>query len=195
MDIVLATRNKKKAEELQRILSGAGVTVLTLNDFPDCPEVVEDKDTFEGNAIKKASEVALYTGRAAVADDSGLEVYALGNAPGVMSARYAGEDADDDKNIEKLLSKMKGLEQAERGARFVCCIAFARPDHEIKTFFGFVEGGIGTERRGTGGFGYDPVFFSSGSGLSFAEISSAEKDAVSHRKKALELFADYLKKL
>ncbi|MBF0329156.1 MAG: XTP/dITP diphosphatase [Nitrospirae bacterium] len=194
MEIVLATRNRKKSEELQRILAGADVTVLTLNDFPDCPEVVEDKDTFEGNAIKKASEVASYTGRVAVADDSGLEVYALGNAPGVFSARYAGENADDEKNIRKLLDEMKDIEPAKRGARFVCCIAFAQPNHQTKTFLGFVEGVIGTEVRGSGGFGYDPVFYPLNSSKTFAEITPKEKDEVSHRKKALEGWGDYLKK-
>ncbi len=192
MDIVLATRNMKKIEEISRILNGLDVTLLTLRDFPSCPEVEEDADTFQGNAVKKALEIAKCTGKPAVADDSGLEVYALDNAPGVLSARYAGENAKDIDNIDKLLKKMDGLPDGKRGARFVCCIALADPGDggRTVTFSGFVEGVIGRELKGRLGFGYDPVFYPAGQGVgsqrTFAEMDPDEKDALSHRKAALE---------
>jgi XTP/dITP diphosphohydrolase len=203
MEIVLATRNRKKAEELGRILSDMDITILTLNDFPSCPEVEEDMDTFEGNAVKKALAAARCTNKIAVADDSGLEVYALNGAPGVMSARYAGgksgENASDTANTEKLLNEMKDIPDIKRGARFVCCIALAFPDTPpvrqggVVTFFGFVEGRIGKVPCGSKGFGYDPVFYPSGHDKTFAEMLPEEKDAISHRRKALEGLKDYLK--
>lgn len=197
MDIVLATRNKKKVEEMSRILSGIDVNILTMDDFPSCPEVEEDMDTFEGNAVKKALVIAKCTNKIAVADDSGLEVYALNGAPGVMSARYAGENADDVANIEKLLNEMEDIPDEQRGARFVCCIALSFPykvsGKKVVTFFGFAEGRIGREPRGRMGFGYDPVFYPAGYDETFAEMSPEEKDALSHRGKALEGFKEYMK--
>ncbi len=205
MDIVLATRNKKKVEEMQRILNGMDINILTPDDFPSCPEVEEDMDTFEGNAVKKALAITKCTNKIAVADDSGLEVYVLKGAPGVMSARYAGENADDVANIEKLLREMKDTPDEQRGARFVCCIALAFPDTPLApplikggqggviTFFGLAEGSIGREPRGRMGFGYDPVFYPSGYNMTFAEMSPEEKDALSHRGKALEEFKEYMK--
>jgi XTP/dITP diphosphohydrolase len=199
MDIVLATRNKKKVEEMSRILGGMDVNILTMDDFPSCPEVKEDMDTFEGNAVKKALTITKCTNKIAVADDSGLEVYALKGAPGVMSARYAGENADDVTNIEKLLKEMKDMPDEQRGARFVCCIALAFPDTPLVrqggviTFFGFAEGRIGREPRGRMGFGYDPVFYPTGYNETFAEMSPEEKDALSHRGKTLEELKEYMK--
>ncbi len=204
MDIVLATRNKKKVEEMSRILGGVDINILTLDDFPSCPEVEEDKDTFEGNAVKKAVEIAKCTNKIAVADDSGLEVYELNGNPGVRSARYAGEKADDIANIEKLLKGMEGIPDEKRGARFVCYIALAFPDTPpvpplikggqggVITFFGFAEGWIGREPKGRMGFGYDPVFFPTGYDRTFAEMTPEEKDALSHRGKALERLREYL---
>lgn len=193
MDIVLATRNKKKIEEMSRILDGMGINILTMDDFPSCPEVEEDMDTFEGNAVKKALAITKCTNKIAVADDSGLEVYALKGDPGVMSARYAGENANDVANIEKLLSEMKDIPEEQRGARFVCCIALAYPNGKVETFFGFAEGRIGREPRGRMGFGYDPVFYPTGYNETFAEMLPEEKDALSHRGKALERFKEYIK--
>lgn len=193
MDIVLATRNKKKVEEISRILSGIGINILTLDDFSSCPEVEEDKDTFEGNAIKKAVEIAKCTNKIAVADDSGLEVYALNGNPGVRSARYAGEKADDAANIEKLLKEMEGIPDEKRGARFVCCIALAFPDGEVVIFTGSVEGRIASRPMGRMGFGYDPVFFSMGYDRTFAEMTPEEKDGLSHRGEALKRFKEYIK--
>jgi XTP/dITP diphosphohydrolase len=196
MEIVLATRNKKKIEEIRRITADLPITVLSLDNFPDCPETVEDKDTFEGNAIKKAMEIFQCTGKAALADDSGLEVDALGGAPGVYSARYAGEDGEgnDVRNYQKLLAELKDVPEEKRDARFVCCMAFVLPDGSVKTFLGYAKGRIGWEPRGPGGFGYDPVFVPEGHKKTFSEMSGDEKDRLSHRGKALEKLAEYLHK-
>jgi XTP/dITP diphosphohydrolase len=193
VDIVLATRNKKKVEEISRILSGMDINILTLDDFISCPEVEEDKDTFEGNAVKKAVEIAKCANKIAVADDSGLEVYALNRAPGVKSARYAGEKADDAANIEKLLKEMEGIPDEKRGARFVCYIALAFPEGKVVIFTGSVEGRIASIPRGRMGFGYDPIFFPTGYDRTFAEMTPEEKDALSHRGKALERLREYFK--
>ena len=195
MEIVIATRNGKKVEEFRRILAGTGVNIRTLEDFPDCPEVDEDMDTFTGNAIKKAAAVSEYTGMAAVSDDSGMEVYALGCAPGVKSARYAGDGASDLANVDKLLAEMRGLPEADRGGRFVCVIALALPGCRVETFEGIVEGVVAEEPAGKGGFGYDPVFRPDGIGKTFGEMNAEEKDALSHRRIALDRMGRYLKGL
>jgi len=192
MDIVLATRNKKKIDEMRRITKDIGISILTLDNFPGCPEVVEDGVTFEENAAKKARAVAAFTGKAALADDSGLEVDALEGAPGILSARFAGKDADDRKNTERVLFEMRSVVMEQRGARFVCCIALALPDGSLHTFQGYAEGTIGTEPRGSRGFGYDPVFFPTGHNRTFAEMEDAEKDALSHRGKALKALREFL---
>jgi XTP/dITP diphosphohydrolase len=191
-ELVIATRNRKKVEEIERIMEGIPVTLYSLDDFPGCPDVKEDQDTFQGNAVKKAVAVARYTGKPAISDDSGLEVYALKGAPGVFSARYAGPDADDRKNREKLLTEMGEVEKDKRGARFVCSVALAFPDGKVETFEGFVEGRIGTQPRGTSGFGYDPVFYPEGHERTFAEMSADEKDALSHRGMALRKLGKHL---
>jgi XTP/dITP diphosphohydrolase len=191
MDIVLATRNKRKMEEIMRITSGLGVSVLSIDDFPGCPEVMEDGATFEENAVKKAVTVARFTGKAALADDSGLEVYALNGEPGTRSARYAGESADDRSNMETLLTRMQSIEK--RKARFVCCIALAMPDGMVDLFYGYAEGSIGTEPKGSHGFGYDPVFYPEGSTRTFAQMSDEEKDSISHRGKALSKLREFIK--
>lgn len=193
MEIVLATRNKKKIEEIKRITVGMPISILTIDDFPGCPEVQEEGSTFEDNAVKKALTIAKYTGKPSVADDSGLEVYALNGSPGTLSSRYAGAGADDEKNIKKLLHEMHSFADDNRAARFVCCIALAFPDGNVKTFFGYVEGKIGKEPEGSLGFGYDPVFYPEGQSRTFAEMSSDDKDALSHRGKALREFLNYLK--
>jgi len=191
MEIVLATRNKKKIEEIKRITEGIAVSIFTLDDFPGCPEVEENGTTFEENAIKKAITVAKFTGKPSLADDSGLEVYALKGAPGTLSARYAGEGADDRKNVEKLLKEMHSVK--ERKARFVCCIALALNAYSVNTFFGYSDGDIGMEPRGLNGFGYDPVFCPEGYSKTFAEMSDQEKDSLSHRGAALNGLQQYIK--
>ena len=193
MEIVLATRNNKKVEEIKRITEGMAVTIFTLDDFPGCPEVEEDGATFEENAVKKAVTVAQFTGKPALADDSGLEVNALNGAPGTHSARYSGHGANDRKNTEKLLSEMRFLVKSDRKARFVCSIALAMPDEKVLTFNGYSEGSIGTEPKGANGFGYDPVFYPEGADRTFAEMSAEEKDSLSHRGNAIRKLQRYLR--
>ncbi len=194
MEIVLATRNKKKIEEIKRITADLPITILSLSDFPHCPETVEDKDTFEGNAVKKAHEACQCSGKPALADDSGLEVDFLEGAPGVYSARYAGGtgSGNDVRNYEKLLSELEGVPDEKRGAQVVCCMALAFPDGSVKTFFGYAKGSIGHNPKGKTGFGYDPVFIPEGHQKTFAEMSGDEKDKLSHRGKALEKLAKFL---
>lgn len=179
---------------MTRIFSGFDLRFLTLDAFPGCPEVVEDGRTFRANAVKKAVAVAKYTGLPAVADDSGLQVDALGGAPGVFSARFAGEEADDFKNMRKLLKDLKGVAEDERTARFVCCIALALPAGQVKTFTGKVEGNIGLKPKGSNGFGYDPLFYPVGHSHTFAEMTAGEKDGLSHRGRAMMKLYDYLRK-
>ncbi len=197
MDIVLAARNKKKIEELRIILKTTGIAgdneinIRTPDDFPQCGEVEEDGITFEANAAKKARYIAECSGLIAIADDSGIEVDALDGAPGVYSARYAGEDANDRANLEKLLEELKEIPSDKRQGRFVCCIALASGG-EVKTFMGYVEGMIGREPRGENGFGYDPVFYPEGHTRTFAEMSNDEKHSMSHRGRALGELQNYL---
>jgi XTP/dITP diphosphohydrolase len=195
MEIVVATRNRKKLREISRILEGLDMKLFTMDEFPDCPEVEETERTFEGNAIKKANAVSSCTGMAALADDSGLEVDALGGAPGIYSARYAGAEATDKDNVAKLISELDSVSDEKRGARFVCVIALSLPDGHVETFSGKVEGRIGRSPAGSSGFGYDPVFYPEGRRRTFAQMSPAEKDAMSHRGRALVRLRDYLKKL
>lgn len=195
MTIVLATRNKKKVEEIKRIFSGSDIRFLALDSFPGCPDIEEDGKTFRANAVKKAAHVAKFTGCLAVADDSGLEVRALGGEPGIFSARYAGEGGDDRKNLDKLLRCMDKLRNDDRDARFVCCIAIALPDGKCRTFTGYANGMIGKRPKGFNGFGYDPVFYPLGYDRTFAEMSDSEKDRLSHRGAALKKLYLYLKKV
>ncbi|MBF0311017.1 MAG: XTP/dITP diphosphatase [Magnetococcales bacterium] len=185
MKIVLATRNRKKVEELQRAALGRSLELVTLDAYPDCPDVVEDGQTFRENAIKKAVAVARFTGCAALADDSGLEVEALAGRPGVHSARYARVGATDSENVARLLEELAGVEESARQARFVCVLAMAGPDGRVEIFEGTVSGRIGYTVTGTNGFGYDPVFFPEGEKRTFAEMEGREKDAMSHRGRAL----------
>jgi XTP/dITP diphosphohydrolase len=197
MEIVLATRNKNKIEEIRRITAGLPISILSLNNFPACADVVEDQDTFEGNAVKKAVQICVCTGKPALADDSGLEVQALGGAPGVFSARYAGGEGGVDyaENNKKLLDELADVPNTRRSARFVCCLALAFPDGMVKTFFGFVSGQIIREPRGTNGFGYDPIFIPEGFSRTFAEMPGEEKNKLSHRGKAIEKMVEYIKTL
>ncbi|HOX38802.1 MAG TPA: XTP/dITP diphosphatase [Candidatus Brocadiia bacterium] len=192
--IVLATRNQKKLKEMRAILSDLGVEVLSVGDFANVLEVVEDRATFEENAAKKAVEVSAVTGIPAVADDSGLVVDALDGRPGVMSARYAGEGAADAQLIEKLLDEMRCVPEGRRGAHFRCAVAYAEPDAGlIFGVSGRCDGIIAFAPRGSNGFGYDPVFFHPESGMSFAELPSEIKNRISHRARALAAFKEKLK--
>lgn len=196
MTIVLATTNKKKVEEMKRMFADYDIRFVTLNSFPGCPEVAEDGKTFSANAMKKALAVSKFTGYPAVADDSGLEVTALEGAPGVFSARYAGEKAKDSENVKKLLREMRSLTKSrDREARFVCCIAFATPEGKHKIFTGYVKGVIGRKKKGYNGFGYDPVFYPEGDDKTFAEMTDQEKDRLSHRGRAMKKLYTYLKSM
>jgi len=183
MKLVIATRNRQKLNEITAIFQLPQLEIVSAFDYPDLPDVVEDGDTFEENAVKKARVLALATGCWALADDSGLEVDALGGAPGVYSARFAGEEKDDRANNTQLLSKLQ--DQDNRGARFRCVVALASPSGETRRVEGRCEGTIAESERGDGGFGYDPVFIPEGHTQTFAELEPAEKHAVSHRGKAL----------
>lgn len=196
----LATGNPNKRREIKGILAPLDVTVLTEEDVGPIGDVVEDGDTFEANAVKKALAGAQRTGMVSLADDSGLEVDALDGAPGVHSSRYAGENAGDSENILKLLASMKEVPDGRRSACFRCVIALATPEGEgdAKVLFtaeGRVEGRILREERGRNGFGYDPVFFHEPSGCTFAELSMEQKAKVSHRGRALAEFARRLRAL
>ncbi len=191
--ILLATRNRKKIEEFRAMFEDIGLEVLSIEDFPglSCPP--EDGSTFAENAIIKARYVALETGIPALADDSGLVVEALGGRPGIYSARYAGEGATDRENIEKLLHEMRDLEEGRRTARFVCVLAFVDPASGREwTFTGTLQGRITRRPQGQGGFGYDPVFFIPEKGCTAAQVSMDEKNAISHRGRALREFRRWL---
>ncbi len=185
MKLILASKNKHKAEEMQAIL-GDRITLIT-QDEAGCGdlEVIEDGDTFEANAIKKAVTVMKATNLPCIADDSGLCVDALGGAPGIYTARFAGENASDDDNIQKLLKELEGVEDAKRTARFVCVIAVAYPHREPVTFRGECEGTILTEKHGENGFGYDPVFCPKEFDKAMAELPAEVKNSISHRSRAL----------
>ncbi len=211
MRLVLATRNRDKVSEIRRILEGLDVQLTTLEEFGDVPETVEDGATLEANALKKAREVRDFTGRTALADDTGLEVDALDGAPGIRAARYAGEGASYDDNCDKLLSALEGVPQAKRTAKFRTVIAVALESNDadkLNTLLssrphaagtrrdaeetidalvseGILPGRITEEKHGSGGFGYDPVFFDPNSGRTLAEMSPAEKNTISHRYRAL----------
>lgn len=176
------------------MLQGLPVEVRSLNDYADVPEIEEDGDTFFANALKKARIVAELTGEAALADDSGLEVEALAGAPGVRSARYAGEDATDDGNIRKLLEAMRDVAAEKRGAAFRCVLVFSRPDGSHASFDGTLKGLITDAPAGTGGFGYDPVFFLPDRGVTVAQLPPEAKNGISHRAVAMGKFKEYLQK-
>ena len=181
--LVLATRNDGKTKEIRDLLTGFPVTIKNLDDFGPLSEVVEDGNTFDDNAFKKASFTAKALGLPAMADDSGLMVEALGGAPGVLSARYAGPNATDQDNNEKLLKEMEGTDN--RAAAFMCVISIAVPSGVALTYEGRCEGLITQAPVGTNGFGYDPVFYFPPLKKTFAELSVAEKNRVSHRGMAL----------
>ncbi|WP_300669203.1 XTP/dITP diphosphatase [Desulfoluna sp.] len=191
--LVLATRNKGKTEEIRALLSGFPVVLKNLDDFGPIPEVIEDGETFDDNAYKKASFTARVLGFPAIADDSGLVVEALNGEPGVYSARYAGEDADDAANNTKLLEKMAGVE--DRRAAFQCVLSIAVPTGPALTYEGRCDGVIAQAPSGDGGFGYDPLFYCPEKGKTFAELTLEEKGTLSHRGRALKEVAEEFDKI
>ncbi len=186
MKLVLATRNRGKVREIGEILKVQnGIELLSLHNYPDAPHVLEDGKTYEENAIKKAAVLAEYTGHLTIADDSGLEVDALDGAPGIHSARYAGENASDQDRIAKLLDALQNVPEDQRPGRFISAVAIAAPPAQVRVVRAVCEGWIIRRPRGTGGFGYDPVFVPVGYDKTFAELGDEIKNQISHRAKAL----------
>lgn len=197
-ELLVATTNLGKFAEVQAFLKNLPLTILSLKSLGSWPAIVEDGATFEENALKKARALAEYSGMITLADDSGLEVDALNGTPGIYSARYAGEEGNDDKNNEKLLRELQGIAEDKRSARFVCALALCAPESRgIKewTVRESCEGRIAFELRGPNGFGYDPLFFYPPFGKTFGEIDRAIKATVSHRGKALKKLAEMLPSL
>ena len=183
--LVLATANPHKAEEIQAILEDAGIPILTLHAFTDFPGVVEDGVTCQENAVKKAKATAVFTGRWALADDTGLEVDALQGRPGVYAARYAGEHATYEENCQKLLQELQDVPSDQRTARFITVVALSNPEGHTEIVEGTLEGTITQAFQGSDGFGYDPVFYVPQAGKTLAEMTFAEKNRMSHRARAV----------
>ena len=192
--IVVASRNKHKVAELKFFLTGLPFEVVSLNDFPHVPELIEDGATFRQNALRKADQVFRQTKAFALADDSGLEVFFLNGRPGVYSARYAGLQASDDVNNQKLLSEMKGVAPRRRGAQFHAVLALVGEGFE-RTTEGICPGVLAESPKGTNGFGYDPIFVPDGFVRTYAELTAEEKNNISHRSKAFAKMRDILKQL
>ena len=186
-ELILASNNAHKVEEIKSILED--YSILTLKDINYTKEIVEDGSTFEENALIKARTICKYSGKTAISDDSGLSVELLDGRPGVYSARYSKEQTDE-KNIEKVLLELNGQKSK---AKFVSVIALVKPDGTELTFRGECHGEIIFEKRGTNGFGYDPIFYVPSLDKTFAELSAEQKNSISHRKQSLEKFSQYLK--
>lgn len=192
--VIIATKSTGKAKEFEKLFLPLGMTVKTLLDYPELEDVEETGTTFEENAVLKAETIAKVLGVMVIGDDSGLEVDALEGRPGVYSARYAGIEKNDEANIDKVLAELQDVPESERTARFCCALAMAEPGKETLTVFGTCEGHILRERRGTNGFGYDPVFYVDREGKSMAELSSEEKNKISHRANAIKQLEKSLQK-
>lgn len=193
-ELVLATRNPDKGRELAALLEDLGIRIRTLAEFPGAPEVVEDGETCEANAVKKAVTIARATGLPTVADDTGLMVEALGGRPGVHAARYAGPFATYEENCRKLLREMAGVPRERRGARFVTVAAFADPGGKVEVVQGVLDGAIAEAPAGTQGFGYDPVFVVPELGKTLAQLRPEEKNRISHRARAFIKIKELLAK-
>ena len=191
-ELVLATRNLDKGRELEALLKDLDIRIRTLAEFPAAPEVVEDGETCEANAVKKAMTIAQYTKLPAVADDTGLMVQALGGRPGIHAARYAGEGATYESNCTKLLQELAGVPRERRGARFVTVAAIADPMGKVEVVQGILDGLITEVPAGTKGFGYDPVFFVPELGKTLAQLTPEEKNRISHRALAFAKIKELL---
>ncbi len=191
----MATKNPGKMRELEALLKGEGWEIFPLTAFTSMPPVSEDGETFVENALKKARAAACFTGMAALADDSGLEVDALGGAPGVHSARFGGEGLSDSERYLLLLKMLEGVPWRERTARFKCVMALVVPDDKEYVVEGVCEGIIAMEPKGEGGFGYDPVFYLPSYGKTMAQLPAGEKNRISHRAKALHRMREILRRL
>lgn len=194
-EVIIATKNVGKAQEFEGIFSPYGIKVLTLLDFPEIEDVEETGTTFEENAIIKAESIALKLDKMVIGDDSGLIIDALDGRPGIYSARYAGLQKNDEDNNEKVLRELSSVPAEQRQARFYCALAVSAPNEESYTVSGTCEGEILFERRGTNGFGYDPIFFVNEKGKAMAELSKEEKNQISHRANALKKLASKMETL
>lgn len=192
--IIFATGNEGKMREIRQILEGMDVELLSMKEAGIEADIVEDGKNFEENAVIKAKAVAAKTDHIVLADDSGLEIDYLNKEPGIYSARYLGEDTSYDIKNADLLKRMEGVPEEKRTARFVCAIAAAMPDGEIFTTLGIIEGRIGYEPKGDNGFGYDPIFYLPEYGCTSAELGEEEKNAISHRGRALAAMREELEK-
>lgn len=191
-EAIIATHNPGKVKEFKDILAPKGYDVKSLADIGFLEEIEETGHTFEENAVLKAEAVAKAVNKMVIADDSGLSVDNLGGSPGVYSARYAGEQKDDMANINKVLQELKGIEKEQRTARFRCALAVSIPGKETKTVEGHVEGYIAEEPKGENGFGYDPIFIVKDKDKTMAELTSDEKNKISHRANALKKLSQLL---
>ena len=192
MNLIIATSNKHKLREFKELLQEFPFTILSLADFPHLPPIVEDGKTFYENALKKATTVAQLTGKLTVADDSGIEVEALGGKPGIISARFAGKGASDDENNAKLLKDIKGVPPDKRDACFKCVLVIAPAEGKTAFVEGECKGTIIHEPRGEHGFGYDPLFLVPEYNKTFSEITPEEKNKISHRSRALRKLLEIL---
>ena len=186
MKLVIATQNKGKVAEFERLLGPKGIEVVSLLDYPDLPEVEETGDSFEANARLKAESIAKLLNLPVLADDSGLVVPYLNGAPGIYSARYAGQPKSDKANIDKLLREMSQARGDQRQAYFVTCLVLASPDHDSYVVEGRAYGTVALEPSGDSGFGYDPVFYVDQEGATFAQIPLSRKNQISHRANAIK---------
>ncbi len=193
MKLFLATGNQHKVKEMKKLLSDTDVELLSQADYNQLPEVIEDRETFCGNALKKAQEIGTYVNLPAIADDSGLVVEALNGKPGVYSARFAGPQATDEDNNQKLLKLLAEVPTGERQARFTCAMAFVSPEGEEEIVVGNCPGEIARQPQGKTGFGYDPLFVPEGYSQSFAQLGAEVKNKISHRAKALQKMKRVLK--
>ncbi|MET3697352.1 XTP/dITP diphosphohydrolase [Bacillus oleivorans] len=190
--VVIATQNKGKAKEFEDLFAPFHFEVVTLLDLPEKLDIIEDGSTFEENAIKKAETISQKYNCFTIGDDSGLIVDFLNGRPGIYSARYAGEEKNDEANIQKVLQELEGVPSEDRTARFYCALAFSGPGMKTKTVYGTCEGIILTEKRGSSGFGYDPIFYVEDFGKTLAELSKDEKNRISHRGNAIRKLSHIL---
>ncbi|MBN8208507.1 XTP/dITP diphosphatase [Bacillus sp. NTK071] len=193
--LLIATKNEGKVKEFKRRFESEDITVISLLDLEEAPDVAETGSTFAENAVLKAEAIMRLTNQPVIADDSGLVVDALDGDPGVYSARYAGLDKDDEANIDKVLKEMKDIPEGKRTASFQCVLAVAIPDKKTEVFSGACNGTIAFERSGNYGFGYDPIFYVPSYGKTMAELSPDEKNAISHRGKALDRLEESFEEL
>lgn len=192
-ELLIATKNKGKLREIKELLADLDLKITSLADYSNLPTIVEDADSFSGNAVKKALTIARHTNKLVMGEDSGLEVRALNNRPGVYSARFAGEEAGDAENNDKLLQELKNVPPSRRQARYRCFAALAGPNGVVGIVDGRCAGVIAERRKGTNGFGYDPLFLIPRYGKTFGELNPVIKAKISHRARALRKFRKLLK--